>query len=726
MSPISNASRLADFGTGIGTAGAIIQTDNVNQRVGIGTTNPQAMLQVGTAISMFGSTGIISATEYRGDGSNLTGVAGAAITAYVVSVATTTGNLNVSAAATITGDLTVSDSIAITKDINVGAAATITGVIDANATTDSTSSTTGAITAAGGVGIAKDLFVGDAIDVTKDLKVGAAATITGDVKIDGNSHLTSTSDSTSTSSGALIVDGGVGISKNVYIGAGLSIAGTLTYEDVTSVDSVGLITAKSGVNVSGGQVTIGSGITMGIAGVATFSGTSDIHLHDSVRLNVGDASDLSIYHDGSNSFINDSGTGDLKILSSNFYVNNSADDENMIKAISDGAVELYHNNVKTFETIGTGITIYGPEGGNGSILISADEGDDNADKFGMIVNTSGSFFLQNYSSGSWANNLRAYGGGSVELMYGDGTKKFETTNDGTVTTGISTATGGLSINADNKKLTLGADEDLRVYHSGSTNFIEATTHNIHIDLQSGTENAAKFIQNGAVELYHNGTKTFETTSVGAAITSLAHDGGLTISAGSNNQSTKIDLKSKASGGTEYTGRIEVARGNGDMSFSDGSTTRATFGATGNIMVGFTSTKAGLGVTGGLFEGAWIKAGKLSDNLQIGIATANVFYFTTQESTTATPNIRWDDTYTLGNKMNIGDCVSLTVITTAAAAGYAANWTIDGNSVTEEWIGGSAPSAGGSDGLDIYSFTIIKTSNAGGSGFKVIANVSNAT
>ena len=74
MSPISNASRLADFGSGIGTAGAIIQVDNTNQRVGIGTTNPQAMLQVGTAISMFGSTGIVSATSFYGDGSNLDGV----------------------------------------------------------------------------------------------------------------------------------------------------------------------------------------------------------------------------------------------------------------------------------------------------------------------------------------------------------------------------------------------------------------------------------------------------------------------------------------------------------------------------------------------------------------------------------------------------------------------------------------------------------------------------
>ncbi len=74
MSPISNASRLADFGSGIGTQGAIIQVDNLNARVGIGTTNPQGMLQVGTGVTIFGTTGIVSATEFWGDGSNLEGV----------------------------------------------------------------------------------------------------------------------------------------------------------------------------------------------------------------------------------------------------------------------------------------------------------------------------------------------------------------------------------------------------------------------------------------------------------------------------------------------------------------------------------------------------------------------------------------------------------------------------------------------------------------------------
>ena len=74
MSPISNASRLADFGSGIGTQGAIITVDNVNARLGIGTTNPQAMLQVGTGVSVYGNAGIVSATSFWGDGSNLDGV----------------------------------------------------------------------------------------------------------------------------------------------------------------------------------------------------------------------------------------------------------------------------------------------------------------------------------------------------------------------------------------------------------------------------------------------------------------------------------------------------------------------------------------------------------------------------------------------------------------------------------------------------------------------------
>lgn len=54
---------------------------------------------------------------------------------------------------------------------------------------------------------------------------------------------------------------GASISGNV------SIAGTLTYEDVTNVDSVGLITARSGVNVTGGTVVVGSAVTLSSSGI---------------------------------------------------------------------------------------------------------------------------------------------------------------------------------------------------------------------------------------------------------------------------------------------------------------------------------------------------------------------------------------------------------------------------------------------------------------------------
>ena len=59
------------------------------------------------------------------------------------------------------------------------------------------------------------------------------------------------------------------VSGIATIGGNLSIGGTLTYQDVTNIDSVGLITARAGVNVSGGQLDVGSNIKIGNAGVIT-------------------------------------------------------------------------------------------------------------------------------------------------------------------------------------------------------------------------------------------------------------------------------------------------------------------------------------------------------------------------------------------------------------------------------------------------------------------------
>ena len=73
----------------------------------------------------------------------------------------------------------------------------------------------------------------------------------------------------------------VAISTNVSIGGTLTVSGnisaggTITYEDVTNVDSIGIITARSGLKVTGGELVVGSSIKLGNAGVITatsFSG----------------------------------------------------------------------------------------------------------------------------------------------------------------------------------------------------------------------------------------------------------------------------------------------------------------------------------------------------------------------------------------------------------------------------------------------------------------------
>ena len=161
---ITNASRLADFGSGIGTAGAVLQIDNSANEIGIGTTNPNATLTVGnigasgTSIYVHGDgriTGVLTATKFSGGWD---------------------------------GALSISDATA----------------------------------------------------------------------------------STSTSTGALIVSGGVGIAKSLFVGEGVSVAGTITYAAVTNVDSIGIVTAGKGLRATTGGLVV-------TAGVSTFQ--NDINLN---------------------------------------------------------------------------------------------------------------------------------------------------------------------------------------------------------------------------------------------------------------------------------------------------------------------------------------------------------------------------------------------------------------------------------------------------------------
>ena len=119
------------------------------------------------------------------------------------------------------------------------------------------------------------LINANSFSVDSDFNVGINST-SPDVKLDvggavlvtGISTFENTTQSTSSTTGALIVSGGVGIAKSLNVGGNLSVAGTITYDDVTNVDSVGVVTARGGFEI--GEAGVGGTITA--TGQAEFAG----------------------------------------------------------------------------------------------------------------------------------------------------------------------------------------------------------------------------------------------------------------------------------------------------------------------------------------------------------------------------------------------------------------------------------------------------------------------
>ena len=222
--------------------------------------------------------------------------------------------------------------------------------------------------------------------------------------------------------------------------------------------------------------------------------------------------------------------------------------------------------------------------------------------------------------------------------------------------------------ADNASIKLGAAGDISLVHNGTDSRLINTTGDLKIRSQSlklETTDAKEYLRctaNQDVKLFFNNVQKFNTTLTGCDIAGTLGSDGLTVA-----------------GASDFTGQLK--------------------------------------------EAVVVTAGKLSDNTNLNIASGNVFLFTTAESTTSTPNLRYDGSTTLDSKMAVGECLSVTIITTANASAYSAQLTIDGAAVTENWTGGSAPSGGGSSGKDIHAYTIIKTGTSGtlANDYTVIAN-----
>ena len=224
-----------------------------------------------------GVTGIATFTDdiIIGDGKTI----GSASDVDAMSISSG-GVVNFSARPTFAASLTVQDggSLGSASDLN---AVTISsgGVVAVTATTASTSSSTGALTVGGGMGVAADLFVGDDFDVTGDAVIDGTALVTG--------VLTTTAKAVS--------NGGIGMPDNAKL---------------------------------------------------TFGGTG--------------TGDLQIFHNGTDSVIQEAVNNRRFLIGGDEIAVRTGDlGEDMAKFIANGAAELYHNNVKKIETTATGVAITG-------------------------------------------------------------------------------------------------------------------------------------------------------------------------------------------------------------------------------------------------------------------------------------------------------------------------------------------------------------------------------
>ena len=160
---------------------------------------------------------------------------------------------------------------------------------------------------------------------------------------------------------------GATFTGNVVMSANLTVQGTTTTISSTTIEvadknlELGKVSTPTDTTADGGGITLKGATDKTFNWVdATDSWTSSEHIHlgDSKRVYFGTGQDLEIRHNGSQSYIDNTGILNLR-ATGNVEVLNKTGDEVMAKFIPDGAVELYHNNVKKIETTTAGATVTG-------------------------------------------------------------------------------------------------------------------------------------------------------------------------------------------------------------------------------------------------------------------------------------------------------------------------------------------------------------------------------
>ena len=189
----------------------------------------------------------------------------------------------------------------------------------------------------------------------------------------------------------------------------------------------------------------------------------------------------------------------------------------------------------------------------------------------------------------------------------------------------------------------------------------------------------------------------DTVKVGdaAAAATLTSNGAgtLTVTTGG-----ATDLVLSTNSGTN-SGTVTITDGaNADMTVAPNGYGRFTIDGQGKIE--------------SLAEKITVEATAATGTKTFDVLTQAALYYTSNASGNWTLNVRGDGSTALNTIMDTGEAVTIVHLVTNGSSAYYNNaFQIDGSSVTPEWQGGSAPTAGNASSVDVYTYTIIKTGDA---------------
>jgi len=294
--------------------------------------------------------------------------------------------------------------------------------------------------------------------------------------------------------------------------------------------------------------------------------------------------------------------------------------------------------------------------------------------------------------------------------------------------GVVTARSGIEFGASGVGGTITA--------TGQAEFVGVVTaSNLSIDdkiIHTGdTDTAIRFPAADTFTVETGGSERFRIDSdgdVGVNVTSpethlhVEHDNAHSSSY-YGNADAAILVQNKNSGASAKTViKLEGPAGGGDCAFVyGGGTTNLIFSDRQHERLRITSTGGVHFNNAELIERVNIVANKLSAVPNVNLDNGMVHYYTTNETTTANPNII--TTAGINTNMATGDTMSVTIMSKPNSAGYFPRISIDGRlaGITTYWSGGSAPSSAESSGVDVNVYQIIKTADET---FDVLANTSN--